>query len=262
MRSRLFGLAAHVGDPLFYGLTLACASSIMVITGWLVYQLFVHSAEARHAFGWKFLISQNWDPVAGDFGALPFIFGTIVTSIVALLIAAPLGIGTAICLAELMPQRLSRLLAFMVDLLAAVPSVIYGLLGIFVLVPILSSTVVPSLQGSLGFLPIFSGRFYGVSLFSASVVLVVMVVPFIVSISREVLLSVPVEQREASYSLGSTHWETVWNVILPCARRGIYASVFLALARRWARRWPSPWSSATIPRSSSRFWRPATPSPP
>ena len=221
----------RLGDPLFYGLTLCCAASIIAVTGWLVYQLFVHSAEARRELGWGFLTSQNWDPVAGDFGALPFIFGTVVTSVVALLIAAPLGVGTAIFLAEMAPRQLSNLLAFLVDLLAAVPSVIYGLLGIFLLVPLLSSAVVPAMQKAVGFLPIFSGPFHGVSLFSASLVLVIMVVPFIVSISREVLLAVPVEQREASFALGSTHWETVWKVVLPHARRGICASVFLALAR-------------------------------
>jgi len=129
------------------------------------------------------------------------------------------------------PRRLSNLLAFLVDLLAAVPSVIYGLLGIFLLVPFLSSTVVPAMQKVLGSISIFSGSFYGVSIFSASLVLVIMVVPFIVSISREVLLAVPIEQREASFALGSTHWETVWKVVLPHARRGIYASIFLALAR-------------------------------
>jgi phosphate transport system permease protein len=229
-RARLAG-PLRLGDPLFYGLTLVCAASIIVITGWLVYQLYVHSAQARHAFGWKFLVSGAWDPVAGEFGALPFIFGTAVTSVVALLIAAPLGIGTAIFLAEMAPRRLSNLLGFMVDLLAAVPSVIYGLLGIFLLVPLLSGTVVPAMQKVVGFLPLFSGPFYGVSLFSASLVLVIMVVPFIISISRAVMLAVPIEQREASFALGSTHWETVWKVVLPDARRGIYASVFLALAR-------------------------------
>jgi phosphate transport system permease protein len=226
LRSRLC-----LGDPLFYGLTLCCAASIIVITGWLVYQLYVYSAEARQGLGWGFLTSQEWNPVSGEFGALTFIFGTVVTSVVALLIATPLGVGTAIFLAELAPRRLSNIMAFLVDLLAAVPSVIYGLLGIFLLVPVLSSTVVPAIQKAFGFLPIFSGTFYGVSLFSASLVLVIMVVPFIVSISREVLLAVPVEQREASFALGSTHWETVWKVVLPHARRGIYASVFLALAR-------------------------------
>ena len=231
LRTRLSGFLARLGDPLFYGLTLCCAASIIVITGCLVYQLYAHSAEARHTLGWGFLTSQEWNPVSGEFGALPFVFGTVVTSILAILIATPLGVGTAIFLAEMAPPRLSRFMAFLVDLLAAVPSVIYGLLGIFLLVPFLSSTVVPAMRKVVGFLPIFSGSFYGVSLFSASLVLVIMVVPFIVSISREVLLAVPVEQREASYALGSTHWETVWKVVLPHARRGIYASVFLGLAR-------------------------------
>ena len=229
--ARLGAGRLRLGDRLFYGLTLLAAVSIVVITGWLVYQLWCYSAEARHVFGWKFLTSQDWDPVAGSFGALPFIFGTVVTSVIALLLAVPLGIATAIFLAELAPPRLSSALAFLVDLLAAVPSVIYGLLGIFLLVPFLTSTVVPPLQQVLGFLPIFSGPFYGVSIFSASIVLAIMVVPFIISVSREVLLAVPVEQREASFALGSTHWETVWRVVLPYARRGIYASVFLALAR-------------------------------
>lgn len=229
--ARLGAGRLRLGDRLFYVLTLLAAVSIVVITGWLVYQLWCFSAESRHAFGWQFLTGSDWDPVAGSFGALPFIFGTIVTSILALLLAVPLGIATAVFLAELAPRRLSSALAFMVDLLAAVPSVIYGLLGIFLLVPFLTQYVVPPLQKTLGFLPIFSGPFYGVSIFSASIVLAIMVVPFIISVSREVLLAVPVEQREASFALGSTHWETVWRVVLPHARRGIYASVFLALAR-------------------------------
>jgi phosphate transport system permease protein len=231
LSARLGIVPLRLGDGLFYGLTFLAALAIVVITGWLVYQLYVYSALSRHELGWSFLTSQDWNPVSGSFGAVPFIFGTIVTSVVALLLAVPLGLATAVFLAELAPPRLSSVLAFLVDLLAAVPSVIYGLLGIFLLVPLLSSTAVPPLQKVLGFLPIFSGAFYGVSIFSAAIVLAVMVVPFIISISREVLLAVPVEQREASFALGSTHWEAVWRVVLPYARRGIYASVFLALAR-------------------------------
>jgi phosphate transport system permease protein len=127
--------------------------------------------------------------------------------------------------------RISDALTFLIELLAAVPSVIYGLLGIFLLVPVLESAVVPALKGVLGFLPVFSGPFYGVSLFSAGVVLALMIVPFIISVSREVLLAVPVEQREAALSLGATRWETTWKVVVPHARRGIYGSIFLALAR-------------------------------
>lgn len=222
---------ARVGDPLLRAVTIAGAASVVFVTGWLVCEMYTQSAESRHTFGWKFLITQEWDPVAGRFGALPFIYGTAVTTFVSLLMALPLGVGTAVFLAELAPRRISSLLAFLIDLLAAVPSVIYGLLGIFVLIPFLSHMVVPILRRVLGFLPFLSGPFYGVSLLSASVVLAIMIVPFIVSISREVLLSVPREQREAALALGATKWEMVWGVILPQAQRGIYGAAFLALAR-------------------------------
>lgn len=222
---------ARLGDPFFRALTVAGAGGVVVLTGWLVWEMYANSAEARHAFGWKFLVSQEWDPVAGQFGALPFIFGTAVTGFVSLLMALPLGVGTAVFLAELAPRRVSSLLAFLIDLLAAVPSVIYGLLGIFLLVPFLSQTVVPILKRAFGFLPFLSGPFYGVSLLSACFVLAIMIVPFIVSISREVLLTVPREQRDAALALGATKWEMVRGVVLPQAQRGIYGSAFLALAR-------------------------------
>lgn len=230
-RTQRLALWAKFGDPLFHGVTFLFASSIIVITCWLAYQLFVCSALAREAFGWGFLFSSEWDPVAGQFGALPFVFGTVVTSALALLFAVPMGIATAVFLAELAPPRVSRILAFLIDLLAAVPSVIYGFLGIFLLLPALKSFVVPPLQMLGGVLPIFGGPFYGVSVFSAGVVLAMMVIPFIISISREVLLGVPREIREASFAVGATHLETVWYVVLPYARRGISGSIFLALAR-------------------------------
>jgi phosphate transport system permease protein len=185
---------------------------------------------AREKFGWRFLLSQNWDPVAGDFGALPFIFGTIVTSAIALFIAVPTGVGAAIFLAELAPPRVANPLTFLIELLAAVPSVIFGLLGIFVLTGVLRA-VVPTLKETLGFLPLFRGPFYGVSMLSAGVVLSIMIVPFIISISREVLLAVPVAQREGSAAVGATRWETTWNVVVPQAGKGIIGSIFLALAR-------------------------------
>ncbi|HVZ36135.1 MAG TPA: phosphate ABC transporter permease subunit PstC, partial [Polyangiaceae bacterium] len=172
-----------------------------------------------------------WDPVAGTFGALPFIYGTAITSLVALFIAIPQGIASAIFLSELAPRRLSDTLTFLIELLAAVPSELYGLFGIFVVVPILQEHVVPLLQDLLGFLPLFDGPFYGVSYFSAGVVLSVMIVPFIVSVSREVLLAVPRNLRDASLALGATRWQTTWSVVLPSAARGLMGSVFLALAR-------------------------------
>ena len=169
-----------------YFITLGCAAGVIVITALLVYVLWSESALARHKFGWRFLFTQDWDPVAENFGALPFIYGTVVTSVIALLIAVPMGVGAAIFLAELAPPRISSALTFMIELLAAVPSVIFGLLGIFVLVSILHE-VVPTLKDVLGFLPLFQGPFYGVSMLSAGIVLSIMIVPFIISISREVL---------------------------------------------------------------------------
>jgi phosphate transport system permease protein len=184
----------------------------------------------RHQFGWSFLVTSTWDPVAGQFGALPFIYGTVVTSALALLMAIPLGVGAAIFLAELAPAKVSNALTFLIELLAAVPSVIFGLLGIFVLVPALIS-IEPAIRAVLGWTPLFSGPFYGVSMFSAGVVLTVMIIPFIISISREVILAVPTEQREGALALGATKWETTWDVVLPFARKGIMGSIFLALAR-------------------------------
>uniref|UniRef100_E6QMM5 Phosphate transport system permease protein pstC n=1 Tax=mine drainage metagenome TaxID=410659 RepID=E6QMM5_9ZZZZ len=219
------------GDEIAYLVTLASALSIILITGLLVQHLWVDSALARHAFGWRFLYTSAWDPVQNQFGALPFIYGTVLTSVLALLISVPIGIGAAIFLAELAPRKLSNVLTFMIELLAAVPSVIFGLLGIFVLLPILENYVVPVIQKFFGFLPLFAGAFHGVSYLSASVVLSIMIVPFIVSISREVLLAVPQSQREAMMALGATKWDVTWRAVVPYAIRGIFGSIFLALAR-------------------------------
>jgi phosphate transport system permease protein len=232
-RSRVSEFAARLraGDQFAYTLTLVCAASIFLVTCLLVYELWAGSVLSRQKFGWNFIFSSTWDPVKEDYGAVPFMFGTVVTSFVSLLISIPVGLGAAIFLSEMALPSISDALTFLIELLAAVPSVIYGLLGIFLLVPVLESVVVPALKGVLGFLPIFAGPFYGVSLFSASVVLSVMIVPFIISVSREVLLAVPVDQREAALSLGATKWETTWQVVVPHASRGIYGSIFLALAR-------------------------------
>ena len=218
------------GDDIAYTITFTCAVTILVITGLLVFELYVNSAVSRGKFGWGFLMSSIWDPVAGEFGALPFIYGTVVTSAIALLIGVPLGVGAAIFLAELAPPKISTALTFLIELLAAVPSVIFGLLGIFILVPALVS-LEPLIRGVLGWTPLFSGPFYGVSMFSAGVVIMIMIIPFIISISREVILSVPTEQREGALALGATRWETTWDVVIPFARNGIMGSIFLALAR-------------------------------
>ena len=219
------------GDEIAHLVTLTSASVIVLITSTIVYQLWVNSHLARQQFGWNFLFTRVWDPVFENFGALPFIYGTLVTSALALLFAVPLGLGAAIFLAELAPPRISESLAFVIDLLAAVPSVIYGLLGVFVLVPIMRTVVEPALRSAFGYLPFFQGPAYGVGFLTAGVVLAIMVVPFIISVSREVLLSVPRDQREAALALGATRWESTWRVVVPFAKSGIMGSVFLALAR-------------------------------
>jgi phosphate transport system permease protein len=219
------------GDEIAHIITLTFAASIFALTAALAFELWRNSALPRHEFGLRFLITSTWDPVFGKFGALPFIYGTLVTSGLALLLATPLGLGAAIFLAELAPRRTSDGLTFVIELLAAVPSVIFGVLGIFILVPILRTTVEPFLKETLGFLPFFKGPIYGLDFFSASVVLTIMVVPYIISISREILLAVPLDQREAALALGATKWESTWKVVVPYARTGIIGSVFLALAR-------------------------------
>jgi phosphate transport system permease protein len=230
-RARAFRQRLQQGDQIAHAITFIFAATIILITVLLFYELYTSASLAREKFGWRFLTETTWDPVALEFGALPFIYGTLVTSALALIIGVPLGVGAAIFLAELAPHRLSSTLAFIIELLAAVPSVIYGLLAIFTLVPFLRDYVTPALGGALGFLPLFQGVSYGVSLLAGGAILAIMILPFIISISREVLLAVPRDQREASLALGATRWETAWNVVVPYAKAGIIGSIFLALAR-------------------------------
>ncbi|MBI2835717.1 MAG: phosphate ABC transporter permease subunit PstC [Acidobacteria bacterium] len=224
-------LQARVGDLLGHWVTAMCAAVVVAITVLIAYELWSSSAMARRLFGFAFLFEQHWDPVAGRFGAAPFVYGTLVTSALALLFAVPLGLGAAIFLAELAPPRLSRSLGLGVELLAGVPSVIYGLVGLAVLVPIMREWVEPGLQAIAGFLPLFSGPIYGVGYLTAGLVLAAMVLPFIVSVGREVLLAVPRDQREAALALGATRWETIAHVVVPYARVGLLGGIMLALGR-------------------------------
>lgn len=219
------------GDEIAHLITLIFAASVFLVTLLLVYELWIHSSASRGKFGLAFLFTQTWDPVAEKFGALPFIYGTLLTSFVALLISVPLGVGAAIFLSELASPRVSSVCTFLVELLAAVPSVIYGLLAIFTLVPLLRQYIEPALKNTLGFLPLFQGQIYGVGYLSAAMILAIMIFPFIISISREALMAVPKEQREAALALGATKWESTWQVVVPFARLGIIGSIFLALAR-------------------------------
>jgi phosphate transport system permease protein len=229
--SRSFLRRLREGDEIARLVTFLFAVSTVLVTLLLIIELWRDSALARHKFGLQFFFTRVWDPIAEQFGALPFIYGTLVTATVSLVIAVPLGIGAAIFLAELAPARLSDSLEFFIDLLAAVPSVIYGLLGVFIVVPLMRDYVQPGLKNALGFLPLFSGPAYGVGFLTAGVVLAIMVIPYIISVSREVLMSVPRDQREAALSLGATRWESTWKVVVPFARTGITGSIFLALAR-------------------------------
>jgi phosphate transport system permease protein len=226
IRSRL-----HGGDTVAHLVTWIFACSVLLVTIMLVWQLWSTSGLTRHKFGFQFLTGTNWDPVAGDFGGLPFIWGTVLTSVLALIISVPLGVGAAIFLAELAPARLSDTCTFLVELLAAVPSVIYGLLAIFTLVPLMHDYVDPFLKKTLGFLPLFQGPAYGGGYLTAGVILAVMTFPFIISISREALMEVPRDQREAALALGATRWESTIQVVVPFARLGILGSIFLGLAR-------------------------------
>ncbi len=255
-RGRAFLLRLRSGDEVAHLITLVFASSIILVTALLVFELYRNSALSREKFGWDFLFTRTWDPVFEEFGALPFIFGTVVTSAVGLLLAVPLGVGAAIFLAELAPPRISDALTFVIELLAAVPSVIYGLLAIFTLIPLLRNTVQPFLKETLGFLPFFQGPIYGVGLLAAGIVLAVMIVPFIISISREVLLAVPVEQREAALALGATRWESTWKVVVPYARAGILGSIFLAMARALGETMAVTMVIGNDPRISSSLFAP------
>jgi phosphate transport system permease protein len=219
------------GDQISHLVTFIFAASVFLVTVFLVYELWIHSGPSRAKFGFTFLTGKVWDPVAEQFGALPFIYGTVLTSFLALLISVPLGVGAAIFLSELAPPQLSNACTFLVELLAAVPSVIFGLLAIFTLVPIMRQYVEPFLKHTLGFLPLFQGPAFGVGYLTAGLILSIMTFPFIISISREALLAVPREQREAALALGATKWESTWQVVVPYARLGIIGSVFLALAR-------------------------------
>ncbi len=229
--SRSFISKLREGDEIVRLITFLFAASVVLVTILLVYELWIGSALPRHKFGFHFLVTSVWDPIFDQFGALPFIYGTLVTAGVALFLAVPLGIGAAIFLAELAPATVSDTLEFFIDLLAAVPSVIYGLLGVFIVIPMMREYIQPALKKYLGFLPLFQGPAYGVGFLTAGIVLAIMVIPYIISVSREVLLSVPRDQREAALGLGSTRWESTWKVVVPFARTGIMGSIFLALAR-------------------------------
>ncbi len=219
------------GDLIYRSVLTVLAMLLPLLVLLIAVELVSNAMPAVSKFGFGFLFHSTWDPVRGQFGALPLIFGTLYSSLVALVIAVPLALGCAIFLTEFAPRWLRTPVATLIELLAAVPSVIYGLWGIFVLIPLLRDHLWPVARHVLGKLPIFSGVFYGPSVLAAGVILAVMVLPYITAVSREVLLAVPPSQREAGLALGATRWETVTTVILPYGRAGIIGAVILGLGR-------------------------------
>ena len=219
------------GDRVYRWIVTALAFLLPLLLTTVVVQLFISSLPAIKRFGLGFLWTSVWDPVAEVYGAAPMIFGTLVSSLLGLLIAVPLSLGVAIFLTEFAPKWMRQPVAFLVELLAAVPSVVYGLWGVFVLIPFLRSSVAPALKAVLGWTPFFEGVFYGNSMLAAGVILAIMIVPYISAVAREVLLAVPGSQREAALGLGATRWEAVWTAVLPYGRAGIIGAVMLGFGR-------------------------------
>ena len=221
------------GDVVYRTLTTAFAVAIPVLLAFITFEVVAAAWPALRQFGFGFLTSSVWDPPREQFGAAPMIFGTVVSSILALILAAPLALGVAIFLSEFCPKWLRQPLAFLVDLLAAIPSVVYGLWGIFFLLPILREKVMPFLATTLGLgtTPFFSGPAYGNSMLAAAVILAIMILPYISAVSREVLMAVPRSQREAALAMGATKWEMIRDAVIPYARSGILGGVILGLGR-------------------------------
>jgi phosphate transport system permease protein len=218
-------------DGAFAGLMLVCALSIFVIVIGIAAILVLRSHLTIAKFGWAFFKGRDWDPVSGDFGALPFIFGTLATSLIALIIAVPLALGVAIFLTELCPRPLRGSISFLTELLAAIPSVVYGLWAVFVLVPLVQDPIGPFLVKYLGWTGFFGGPNFGVGLLTASLILSIMILPIISSITRDIMLAVPNHQREAVLALGATRWEMIRTGVLRNARIGIVGAVILGLGR-------------------------------
>ena len=223
--------SSRMPDQFFKILIFISAISVFAIVVLVVWELVSKSQLSLHQFGLKFFYGHDWDPVNGQFGAMPFIYGTLVSSFLALLLAIPLSVGVAVYITEMCPQRLRAIISFLVELLAAIPSVIYGLWAIFVLAPLLRDYVEPFLAKVLGWTGFFNGPMYGIGMLAAGIILAIMIVPIIASITREVLIAVPQNQREAVLALGATRWEMIRMGVLRNARIGIVGGVILGLGR-------------------------------
>ena len=223
--------SSRIPDAAFRTLILLTAVSVFAIVAFIVYELISKSQPTLHAFGMHFFYNDEWDPVNDAFGARPFTYGTLVSSFLGLLIAVPLSIGVAVYVTEMCPIPLRPIISFLVELLAAIPSVIYGLWGIFVLAPLLRDYLEPFLAKTLGWTGLFTGPPLGIGMLAAGIILAIMVVPIVSSITREVLTAVPQNQREAVLALGATRWEMIRMGVLRNARIGIVGGIILGLGR-------------------------------
>ena len=223
--------SSRIPDAIFKLLILLTAASVFAIVVFVLWELIDKSRLSLHQFGFSFFYGSDWDPVNDQFGAMPFIYGTLVSSFLALLLAVPLSIGVAVYVTEMCPIRLRAIISFLVELLAAIPSVVYGLWAIFVLAPLLRDYVEPFLAKTLGWTGLFKGPMYGIGMLAAGIILAIMIVPIIASITREVLTAVPQNQREAVLALGATRWEMIRMGVLRNARIGIVGGVILGLGR-------------------------------
>ncbi len=220
----------NLGDFIFKNITRISAFLLLVLVIMMGYMMYHQSLPAIEKFGWQFIYNTDWDPVQESYGALPFIFGTVYSSIIALMLALPLSVGIAVFLSEFSPKWLEGPLSMLVELLAAIPSIVYGLFGMFVMAPWLRKVVEPFLGEHLGFVFLFKGPPYGLGMLAAALILTVMILPIITSISRDVLKAIPNSQREASYALGATKWETI-KIILADGKSGILGATLLGLGR-------------------------------
>lgn len=218
-------------DPLFRGITRLFAAGIVVLFAAMLVVLWIESRPALEAFGFGFLTSTAWNPVTQQFGAVIAIVGTLVSTLIAMVIAIPISIGIAIYLSEIAPHWLRAPVGIAIELLAAIPSIVFGMWGLFVIAPIMANTIQPALQKELGFLPFFTGPTMGIGMLTAGVILALMIIPFISSVSRDVFMMTPQPLKEAAYGLGGTTWEVVRDVVIPYGKKGVFGAVFLGLGR-------------------------------
>ena len=244
------------GDRIFRAVLFIAAGLILIIVAAMIAMMFSYSMPTIREFGFGFLAGRVWNPAMGSYGALPFIYGTIVSSVLALVISVPISIGIAVFLTEQAPTRLSRPIAFLVELLAAIPSVVYGLWGIFVLAPFIREYLGAFLQNYLGFIPLFQGRLTGIGMLTGGIILAIMITPIITAVVRDVLEAVPTTQREAALALGATKWETT-QIVLANAASGIAGAVVLGLGRAIGETMAVTMVIGNTPQISSSLFEPA-----